>query len=94
METDIKLKKYKIAKGISFRKILDEFVIVNSQGGEILTLNESGGRIFELLQANKSIEEIIAIITDEFETTDETVNNDTTEYINSLIETGIVTEDD
>ena len=94
MGKDFRLRKFKINKGISFRNILDEFVVVNSQGGEILTLNEVGGRILELLEEENSLEKIIVIISGEFDTTPKIVENDMKEYINSLIEVDIIIEND
>lgn len=87
-------KRYLLNKGISYRKILDDYIVVNARGSEVLTLNETGGRILELIDEGLTVNEIKNKFVEEFDTTGANFEEDLAQYIDSLLNEHIITEND
>lgn len=52
----------------------------------LFLLNEISGRIWELLQAEKSEEEIAAVLTEEYDAPAEVIRQDLKEFLDALVE--------
>ena len=87
-------KRYSLSKGISYRKIIDDYIVVNARGSEVLTLSETGGRILELIDEGLTVNEIINKFVDEFDTSEVNFEEDLAQYIESLINEHIIIEND
>lgn len=76
----------RISKEFVLREIADEYVLVPvgktalSFNG-LVTLNELGALIWNLLLEEKSIDDIVSVIVEEYEVSRETAYKDTMEYL-------------
>lgn len=81
------LTKYpKRAKSTASRIIENEAVIVIPKEGLVRILNEAGSRIWQLLDGKNSIEDIINILSSEFNVTRQGLEKDTLDFIRELKE--------
>ena len=81
--------------GFVTRRIAGETIIVpvSSRVGDldaIYTLNEVGSRVWTLLEAPKSVQEIIAVLCDEYDAPCEQVTTDLVELLDTLQANGLV----
>ncbi len=72
------------------RVIENEAVLLIPERGQVKVLNEVGSRILELVDGNRSIREISAIIYQEFEVDQVIAEQDTLEFITGILEKGIM----
>jgi len=72
------------------RMIDGEAVIVIPQKGVVTVLNETGSGIWQLLDGRNSIEDIINIISSEFDVSREQAEKDTLDFIEELVEKDMV----
>ena len=72
----------------------DELVIIDPQNGFVHLLNNTGKQIFEFLECTQSIEELCEKIKSIYNISDNNVDvkADIIEYVNELMECGIVNE--
>ena len=56
----------------------------------LFMLNEISGRIWELLQAGKSVEEISAVLVEEYEAPAQVIRQDLEEFLDALVAHGIL----
>jgi len=73
------------------RKTGDEYIIVPVTGNiadmdSIFILNETGAFIWEMIDGEKSVEEIIRLVVEEFDIDRETATNDVLGFLNSMKE--------
>ncbi len=67
-----------------------EAVIVLPDKGQVKVLNEVGTRIWSLIDGNRNVREIISIIINEYQVTNDVAEKDTMAFIEELNEKGIV----
>ena len=67
-------------------------VIIDYETNKFYESNDTGTRIVQLLQESKTLEEIVAIICQEYETDSETVQTDLDEFIEKLRKYKLVEE--
>jgi hypothetical protein len=72
------------------RIVSDEAVIVLPKKGQVKVLNEVGARIWSLVNGERTVREIVAIIIMEFAVGEEEAENDTREFLTQLAERGII----
>lgn len=79
----------KIKKGYKIKKVSDKYIViptleesVNFSG--IMTLNNSGKLLFEALQSKKSVEDLIKLLTDEYDIDTNTARKDINSFIEKL----------
>jgi len=87
---------YAKESSIVARKIADEIILVPVRKNvgdleSIYTLNEVGAKIWELIDGKKKIKNIRDEILEEFDATEEQVNNDLQEFIKKFEEIGGIT---
>lgn len=71
------------------------FVPIRRQIGDlqcIYTTNEVGGRTWDLIDGKRSLQEILAIIVDEYDVTPDEAKADVEEFVKQLVEAGCVLE--
>ena len=73
------------------RKTGSEYVLVPvtnniADMNSVYTLNETGAFIWDHIDGNKSVEEIISLLVDEYETSDETATKDVFDFVENMKE--------
>ena len=68
------------------RTVEGEAVIVLPESGQVGVLNEVGTRVWELADGRHSLEEIVAVIAEEFEVTSEQARQDVDAFVQELVE--------
>lgn len=93
------MTKYFTKNGMMIgRKIADEFILVpiRQDIGDLqcmYTMNKVGGRIWELLDGTgTTVEEIVSVITDEFEVEAPEAKADVIDFLKQMKEIGAVVE--
>jgi hypothetical protein len=72
------------------RKMIDEVVIVNLKSETIYTLNETGAKFWELMEEGKRIDQIIVEIQNEYNITEEILQNELEFIVSQLLERGLI----
>lgn len=90
-------KVYRRNPDMVYREIAGEFILVpiHHRAGEadsIYVLNETGTRIWELVDGRRTLADIIAIITGEYDVDDGTMADDLFEYIGDMVASGTLQE--
>ena len=83
-----------LSADVRYRVISDEAVLVRQQAGEVLALNEVGTRVVELLDGRRQVGEIVNALVDELEVERSTLEKDVLEFLQELVDTGIVASAD
>jgi hypothetical protein len=86
---DILGKVYRKSDSIVFRKIGDEFILVPIRQNvgdldSIYTLNETAARIWELIDGERSLDEIKSMMIEEFDVTPAEAEKDVIEHLQQL----------
>ena len=77
--------KYALKSHETASRVIDgEAVIITPQNNEVKVLNEVGSRIWELLDGTRNIDQLAAVIAEEFDVTIETALQDITLFIEEL----------
>ena len=87
----------KVNNNYILREIAGEYILVSlgtsaSSFNGLITLNEIGGKIFKLLSQERTVEELVMLITAEYEIDSETAEADINEYVQQLRQIGALTE--
>lgn len=75
----------------AFRVIDNEAVILNLENGIYYSLNEVGTKVWELMDGKKSIKDLTAAITAQYDVDEMTVEKDIIELVSDLLSEGLVT---
>ncbi len=92
MDTSVKWPKK--SEDTASRIIDGEAVIVLPQKGSVTVLNETGSGIWQLLDGRNSVEDIIDIISSQFNVSREEAEKDTLDFIKELEEKDMVVLND
>ena len=91
----------KIVKDFIFREIAGEQILVptgetSQEFNGMITMTETAGFIWNHLEEAKSLEELVQMLTETYDVSEETARRDTIGLINELMRRGIVecTKDD
>lgn len=98
MVWDVVLQEEVLANMINYLKntiiltshIDDEVVMMSSEKGMYYNLNPIGSRIWELLDIPQSLESLCAQLMEEYDVDEATCKQETVEFIQSLLERGLV----
>ncbi len=74
------------------RRVGGDVVLVHLRTNRIYSLNTTGGRLWELAAGGARLEEAFARLKEEFEVSDETLQNETAALIAMLEREGLVVE--
>lgn len=81
-------------KDMPWRIIEEEALLVDVNKGEVIHLNEVGAEIWKVINEKKgeetSVEELIEHICSEFEVEKDTAQTDVLEFLDELVEKGLV----
>ncbi len=84
--------KYKLREEVLVEEWQEGVVVFNVNNYEFLEFNEVGGMIIKALDQGRSIEEIVELVTEEFEVEEERARNDILAFCKQLVVDGIVDE--
>jgi Coenzyme PQQ synthesis protein D (PqqD) len=79
-----------INPSVIFRELAGEVVLLNLQSGVYYGLDSVGSRIWHLLANRQSIDEVCAVLLDEFEVSPEVLRADVTRIVEELAEKGLI----
>jgi hypothetical protein len=74
---------------VIYRVIDGEAVLVDPAIGKVRVLNELGGRVWELLDGQRNLAEIIALICQEYEAQPDEVERDVLTFLDELTRKGL-----
>ena len=83
---------YRVSGGVRSTHGQDGVVVLDVQHGQMFNLNRVGSRILELLESESADPEMVNVISQEFRTSREVVENDVREFIESLRKYKLVSE--
>jgi len=72
------------------RTVDQQEVVVQPSDGMVNVINETGSRIWALIDSHLSIQQIADLIAEEYDTPADTALNDTVEFIESLLNNGMI----
>jgi hypothetical protein len=75
---------YRVSEGVRSTHGQDGAVVLDVQQGQMFNLNRVGSRILELLESGSVQPDIVNVISREFSTSREVVENDVREFIEAL----------
>lgn len=79
----------KLNEGLLIQKVVDEIVILEPESGDYYTLNETGAIMLENLQQGKTVAEISAVMSAEFNVDTQAIEQDLSELLNELEKSGL-----
>jgi len=90
MNTEPDVQQYRVDPHARFRVMDDEGVFVLQEAGEVLVVNEVGAFIVEQLKSERSVDEVVAAITDRYAVDAERARADATSLLDALLEAGAI----
>jgi hypothetical protein len=72
------------------RSIDDTAYVLNPETSELHAFNEVGGRIWELIDGRRTIQDVIAAISAEYDVEPEVAEADVVEFVGTLVDKGVV----
>ena len=75
---------HRVSDGVRSTHGQDGAIVLDVQRGQMFNLNPVGSRILELLETGSAESDIVNVISREFNTSREVVENDVREFIESL----------
>ena len=85
-------KVFQKKRGVVFRKIMDEMVLLNTRGGEVVVLNEVGGDIWDAIDGKRTFADLINYLLEIYDENRENLERDLEEFLNQLLEAGLIEE--
>jgi hypothetical protein len=80
----------KLTKNVRHRSIGDEGVLLRQTEGEVVLINELGTRILEHIEKGSLVDRMIAMLEKEYDVSSENLQNDTTEFLQQLIDLDVI----
>ncbi|RPH94554.1 MAG: PqqD family protein [Lysobacterales bacterium] len=81
---------WKVDPGVRFRRLFDEAVLIHQQKAEALVLNDTAISFLEACDGRRTVAEIIAGMTEQFEVSAEELAADLEPFIEQLAAEGII----
>lgn len=76
--------------GVTNRKVGNETIILDHQGGQYLTVSGSGTLLFDLLRDERDQDQLVAALVTAFDVDEETARRDVKEFIEGLSAAGLL----
>jgi hypothetical protein len=83
---------YRVSDGVRSTHGQDGAIVLDVEQGQMFNLNRAGSRILELMESGSAEPDIVNVISQEFNTSREVVQNDVREFIVSLRKHKLVSE--
>jgi hypothetical protein len=87
-------RTYPCRKQVPWRVLDTEALVVDVKAGLLYPLNSVGTRIWQLSDGQRTVDEIVRIITDEFDANEETVREDTIDFLTELAQAKLLSLED
>jgi hypothetical protein len=87
------LNRWRQGTDVAARRVDDRVVLVNLQTNHIYSLNATGSRLWELLEAGRTRDELVAELGQEFGVSSETVEQDVDRLLAELEQATLVVGD-
>ena len=84
--------KFVRKKDVVSGRLADELVMLDIDQGKYFSLNPVSTRIWDLLEEPKTLEDIVAILMEEFEVTESECHSDVEEFLKELVKLKLVDE--
>ncbi len=84
------MKSYKIKEEIAYRTLGEEAVLLSPEDNQIHLLNEVACYTWELLTEKRNDEDLVRLICDEFEVSQDQAASDASKFLNELNERGLI----
>ena len=81
---------FPVRKPVPWRTLDTEALVVDVKGGLLYPLNSVGARIWDLCDGARSLDEIVGLLTAEFEAPEPTIRADAIEFIERLADAKLV----
>lgn len=81
---------FKHKDDVRYRLVGDEAVIVRQNAAEVLALNDVGARVLELIDANKTLAQVIETMSSEYEVGPDELAHDVEHFVAEMHDAGIV----
>ncbi len=72
------------------KKLENEFIVVDTENGQVHSLNETAAMIWQMYDGKLSIDEITQCILEKYKVTFETAKSDVEKVLRSFIEKGLI----
>ncbi len=83
--------KYQLANHISLTEVDDEAVLLDLNAGSYYGLNHIGAQFLSELQAEKTVEQAITVISDQYQNSAATIQQDLEELLQQLLDKELIT---
>ena len=83
---------FKCREGVVKQRASTSLVLLDIESGEYFSLNEVGDRMWELCDGSRSIGELIAVISREYDASEDVVATDVTELLDELVDANLLVE--
>ena len=90
MSTEAPTQQYRVDPHARFRVMDDEGIFVLQEAGEVLVVNQIGAFIVEHLEGSRSLDELVAAITERYEIDAERARADARSLLDTLLEAGAI----
>ena len=84
------LNKYKICENITWRETSDEIVVLNLQTSEYYSTNSVGSQIWEFIAKTSSKNDIVDLLTQEYQITPKTAQKDINDFLKILLKLKLI----
>jgi coenzyme PQQ synthesis protein D (PqqD) len=81
---------FPVRRSVPWRALDTEALVVDVKGGLLYPLNSVGARIWDLCDGARSLDEIVGLLTAEFEAPEPTIRADAIEFIERLADAKLV----
>lgn len=83
---------FKRKDDIRFRVVGDEAVVVRQNAAEVIALNDVGARVLELIDAQKTLADVVEAMSVEYDVTADELEQDVTSFVTAIQDAGVVEE--
>jgi hypothetical protein len=84
---------FPVRRSVPWRTLDTEALVVDVKGGLLYPLNSVGARIWNLCDGARSVDEIVGLLTGEFEAPEPTIRADAIEFIERLAGANLIAID-
>lgn len=81
---------FKHKDDVRYRVVGEEAVVVRQNAAEVLALNDVGARVLELIDADKTLEQVIEAMSSEYDVSPEELGRDVERFVAEMRDAGIV----
>lgn len=82
------MQRYRVDPHARFRVMDDEGIFVLQEAGEVLVVNPVGAFIVQQLQIDRSLDQVVAAMTERYAVDDDRARSDATSLLDALLAAG------